>query len=135
MVKLYRTTDRIPVKIDKLHFKIAPLSFEQKAEIQSILIQGTPMSIVRAAKEAIKCSVKEIKGLVDFENNVYELDFEDGKLTDSCVDDLLNVDHDDKLSLVCTSLLNGIPKEFVDPQTGKPIKGISIERQSSEKKK
>ena len=51
------------------------------------------------------------------------------------MDDLLNVDHDDKLSLVCTSLLNGIPKEFVDPQTGKPIKGISIERQSSEKKK
>lgn len=135
MVKLYRTTDRIPVKIDSLKFKISPLSFEQKAEIQAILIEGTPMAIVRAAKEAIKCSVKEIEGLVDYEDQPYKLEFEGDKLTDSCVDDLLNVDPDDKLSLVCTSLLNGIPKSFVDPQSGKAIKGISIERSKAEKKK
>jgi hypothetical protein len=92
-------------------------------------------SIVDAAKMAIKHSVKSIAGLENPDGSTYELEFENGALSESCVDDILNIDEDDKLSLVCTSLLNGIPQDFVDPQTGKPIEGISIERPGTSRKK
>lgn len=135
MVKIYKTTDKIPVKIDSLVFKISPLSFEQKSEIQAMLISGDPLSVVRAAKTAIKYAVKDVKGVENSDGSQYNLEMEEGHLSESCVDDLLNIDQEDKLSLVCTSLLNGIPKDFVDPQTGKPIKGIAIQKETSRKKK
>jgi hypothetical protein len=127
MVKLYKTTDRVSVKIDELEFKISPLTFEQKANIQSELISGDPIGIVKGARLAIKYSVKGVSGIVDANDQAYELAFENGELTDECVDDLLNVDQESKLSLVCTSLLNGIPKDIIDPQTNKKIKGVTID--------
>lgn len=135
MVKLYKTTDRIPVKIDSLEFKISPLNFEQKSEIQALLITGEPMGIVKAARLSVKYAVKDVSGIVDQDENEYILSFENGILTDECVDDLLNVDQDSKLSLVCTSLLHGIPKDFTDPQTGKPIEGITLQPGKSKKPK
>lgn len=135
MAKVYRTTDKISVRIDDIVVKISPLSYDQKTDIQMLLVSGDPLSVVKAAKESIKFAVKEISGVEDSDGNVYELEFEDGALSNACLDDLLNIDPEDKLSLVCTSLLQGIPKGFNDPQTGKPIEGISIERPSSRKKK
>lgn len=128
MVKIYRTTDRIPVKIGSITVDVSPLSFEQKADIQAMLMDNNPISIVKAAKQAVKYAVKGISGVKLSDGTNYELDFEGEVLSESCVDDLLNIDQDQKISLVCTTLLNGIPKEFVDPQTGKKIEGISIQR-------
>lgn len=135
MAKVFRTSDKISVKIDDIVVKISPLSYEQKSDIQSLLISGNPLSVVEAAKQSIRYAVKEVSGVEDADGSPYKLEFENGYLSDSCIDDLLNIDPDDKLSLVCTSLLQGIPKGFVDPQTGKPIEGISIERPKSRKKK
>ncbi len=135
MVKIYKTTDKIPVKIDSLTFKISPLSFDQKSEIQAELITGNPMSIIKAAKLAIKYAVKDVDGIVDNAGDKYLLEFDNDCLSESCVDDILNIDQNDKLSFVCTSLLNGIPKEFIDPQTGEKLEGVSIKREPSRKKK
>lgn len=135
MAKVYRTKDKISVKIDDITVKISPLTYEQKAVIQSLLISGDPLSVVKAAKESIRYAVKEVSGVEDADGNPYELEFDNGVLSEDCIDDLLNIDPEDKLSLVCTSLLQGIPKGFIDPQTGKPIEGISIERPTSRKKK
>lgn len=135
MVKLYKTTDKVPVKVGPITIQISALSFEQKAEIQAELVKADPLSILRAARLAIKYSVKDVKGVEDIDGNEYQVEMENEMLTDSCVDDVLNLDQDDKISLVCTSLLNGIPKEFVDPQSGKKIEGISIQRGPARKKK
>lgn len=126
--KVYKTTDKIKVVVDDLTVEISPLSFEVKSDIQASILSGGEMGVVNAAKMAIKHSVKTIDGLENPDGSKYELEFDGNCLADSCVDDILNIDEDDKLSLVCTSLLNGIPQKFVDPQTKKPIKGIHIER-------
>lgn len=133
--KIYRTTDRIPVKIDDIVIEIAPLSFEVKSNIQANLINGDTLGIVKAAKLAIQHGVKNVKGVENADGSEYSLDFENDCLTEQCVDDLLNIDQDNKISFVCTKLLEGIPKEFVDPQTGKKIEGIKIERQVGSRKK
>lgn len=135
MVKIYKTTDRIPVKIDSLKFSLSPLTFEQKSEIQAELLTGSPLSVVKAAKLAVKYAVKGLDGVQTADGEKYELEFEGEVLAENCVDDLLNIDQDDKLSFVCTTLLNGIPKDFLDPNTGEKMQGVSILRKASPKKK
>jgi hypothetical protein len=127
-MKIYRVTDKIPIKIDTLEFKISPLQHIQKTNIQRQILkaeQGDPMALMLAARLAVKYAVKEVTGITDQEDKDYLLEFENGELTDSCVDDLLNVDQDQKLSLVCMNLIQGIPKVPLDPE-GNPIKGIKI---------
>lgn len=127
-MKIYKVTDKIPVKIDTLEFKISPLQHIQKTNIQREILkaeQGDPFALMDAAKLAIKYAVKEVKGITDQDDNEYVLEFENGELTENCVDDLLNADQEQKLSLVCMGLVKGIPTAPVD-QNGKPIKGIKV---------
>ena len=137
MVKLYRTTDKVPIKIDKIKFYISPLQYSHKEEIQAELLkaQSDPMAVVRAAKLSIQYSVKGVDGVENVDGSKFELEFENEVLTEQSVSDLLNIDQDDKLSFVCTSFLNGIPKDFIDPVTGEKLKGVSIVRESSSKKR
>jgi len=93
------------------------------------------MDIVRAARMALKFAIKEIGGVEDSEGNPYELEVENNELTDECVDDLLNLEQNEKLSILCTTLLHGVPKQLMDPNTGEKMQGVTIERGPSRKKK
>lgn len=133
--KIYKTSDRITIAIDDIKLVVSPLTYETKCDIQANLLTGDAMGIVKAAKLAIQHGVKDIKGVEHADGSEYELQFENGVLTEECIDDLLNIDQDSKLSFVCTKLLDGIPKEFIDPQTGKKMEGIKIERPAVRGKK
>lgn len=136
MTKLYRVSDRVPVKLDGLVVKISPLKYDQKAEMQTMLLDGTPLSMVKAAQYAVKCCVKDVDGLELQDGSKYELEFENDMLTDDCVSDLFNIPQSEKLAFICTELLQGIPaNQFVDPKTGKKLEGVTIVRSKSPAKK
>lgn len=128
MTRIYRTTDRIPVKVDTLTVTISPLSFDQKTELQSIMMQATkdPLFAVRGARLAIKYAVKDVQGLEDADGPYKVTLGEDGNLTDACVDDLLNTEENPKLITLCSTLIAGVPKQVIDPMTKKPMDGISF---------
>lgn len=138
MSRIYRTTDRIKVTIDDVEFKIAPLTLGQKKEIQSYLYKSVSEKDLLAAQDAailaIKYAVKGVKGLLDSNNEEYQIKSEDNKLHDDCIDELLNIKMSDKLAAVCTSLVHGINTEIIDHSTGKKIEGISFEESDTEKK-
>lgn len=136
-MKIYRVTDRIPVKIGDVEFKISPLSFIQRQEIQAKIIEaenGVPMGLMEAARLAVKYAVKDLTGVTDSEGAEYTLEFENGVLTDNCVDDLLNSDDSQRLQLLCTTLIQGVPKKLVDDK-GNEIKGVVIGGNAPRKKK
>jgi hypothetical protein len=129
MARIYRTSDRIPVKIDDITVVIAPLSFAQKTELQSIMLQAKddPLFAVRGARLAIKYAVKDVKGVEDMTGADY-VPFMDGEgnLSDDDVDALLNLEENGKIITLCSQLIGGVPRGVVDPTTGKPMKGVSI---------
>lgn len=136
MSKIYRTTDVIPVKVDSLVVGISPLTFEQKMQVQSQVLKGGTDAAMRGAKLALQSAIKSIKGLEDASGKAYEIDIKDGKLTDECWEDLQNIEETPKLITVCLALINGVPKEFVDPETKKKIPGVSfITAEDSKQKK
>lgn len=129
-MKIYRLSDRVSVKIGELVFKLAPLSFTQKAEIldcKKIVAGEEILDRIGATKLAIKYSLKDVEGLEDIDGNKYELDKDDsGNLSDSCIDELLNVEVAPSLITTCFNFLNGVPSHIVDPETGKKLKGVEI---------
>lgn len=130
MAKILRTSDRIHVQIDDVRVSISPLSFHQKAEVQSML--SLQSGYLKAAFAAIKYSVKAVSGIEVGDGEKYELEFEEGgkALSDQCVDDLLNMESSAKLLTVCASMMAGIPSAGFADAEGKPLEGVSIVKEA-----
>ncbi len=129
MAKIYKRTDRIVVKIDDITVKLSPLSLDQKTEIQQAMLVGSSKGnikeLTRGISLSIKYALKGMEGVVDSDGNPYTLHFENEILSDSCVEDLMNLEVTKKLYTVCSTLANGIPAKFVD-EDGKPIEGVEL---------
>ena len=129
MALLMRKSDRIEIKIEDLVLKIAPLSFSAKMEINEVL-SGTKNddlhASMKAAKLAMMHSIKEIKGIECFDGEEYSLEFDGDKLSEECIDDLLNLEACPKLMGVCSSLLAGVSEKIVDPVTGEEMEGVEV---------
>lgn len=134
MAIIHRKSDRIKVKIEDITLVVSPLSQHDKNTIQSLLVSGKVDSIMNGATMALKCAIKDIGG-VTHNNEQYRLEFDDNKhITDDCLDDLMNLEMHDKISSVCLALLGGIPKEFLNAETGEVLEGVRIIKAGEEKK-
>lgn len=110
-MKVFRTTDRIPLKIDTLTFWISPLSYHQKAEIlsQVVSISGEEkQNYGKMVFLSVKFAVKKVEGLEDSDGKPYRLEFDGEVLSDDSVNDLLQLDCQAKLTQTCANLMNGI---------------------------
>jgi hypothetical protein len=129
MARIYKRTDRITVRIDDITVKLAPLTVDQKTEIQTLMADGAKLRDLKKMTQAIALSIqygmKGIEGVKDGDGNDYRLEFEGDSLKASCVDDLMNLEVRDKLTLVCSAMVNGVPKTFTDEQQ-KAIDGVEI---------
>jgi hypothetical protein len=116
MSRIYRTADRIALKIDDLTVKISPLSLHQKTQIQQAMIDGKSENSLEKATQgialALKFGLKDIVGLENADGSPYALQFDDSGLTEECINDLMNIQQRDKLILVCSSMANAIPSSF-----------------------
>lgn len=135
MAKIYRTTDVVPLKIDGLVVKISPLTFEQKMQLQTEILKGGTQGAMRAAKLACQFAIKDITGIENQDGSDYKIEVKDGRMSDECWDDLQNIQETQKMVTVCLNLVNGIPKEFTDPNTGKKLEGVSLIKQDSKSPK
>ena len=119
-MKLYKITDRIKIKIGDMVVSVSPLTYDQKIEIQTALSQGTDAkSLYTGSILAMRYGIKEIKGIELIDGSEYELQFEDGVLTEECAKELLNVEMGNELLAACNAFVSGIPKQI-------PIKGVEI---------
>lgn len=140
-MRLYKTSDKISIKIDDIEIKVSPLNQLQKNELQGHMmkaVNGNMDEAMLSVQKAMKFCIKGISG-VEYEDEggdlkSYELEFEEGMLSDDCIDDLLNLPVSNKISSVCSALLGGIPNEILDAD-GKPIEGIKILKKEGKKGK
>ena len=130
---ILRKNDTLAVEIDGIKFKISPLTFQQKNELQSHMIKavkGDMEEAMTAVRKSLKFCLKDIAGVFyideDNEKREYKLQFDDKKeVTDECISEVLNMPFSAKLNTVCSQMLQGVPDKIVD-QDGKEIEGIKI---------
>jgi len=132
-MKIFRSTDRLEVKIDDVTVFLAPLTFEQKSEVHGLMLkasEGDTQAGLLGARLAVKYAVKDIKGVEDYEGNTYKLDLKDNVLSEECLQDLVNSEISEKLQITSCTLLTGIPTKILDPITNLPIEGVKIIKNS-----
>jgi hypothetical protein len=130
MARIYKRSDRIAVKIDDIVVKLAPLTLEQKTDVQIAMLKGHKNTDIREASRglalAIQYSLKGVEGLEDGDGNPYTLKFDaNDVLTTECLDDLMNLELTSKLAMVCSEMIKGVPSKFTDP-SGKELEGVEL---------
>lgn len=134
MAKIYRLSDRINLKIDDLTVTIGPLSIHQKQAVEEA---NASSGLLKATMEAMKYGIKDIRGLTTADGGEYTLERdENGDITEGCLNDLFNIEQSYRLSAVCLNLINNIPDEFIDLNTGKKLEGVDfvVDKESKGKK-
>ena len=120
---VYSTDDIIKINIEGLTLSVSPLTYKQKDEIQSLFINRQALE---GAVKAMRYAIKDIEGLKNRDGSDFKLKRKAGQLDDKTIDALLNAPFGTKMNLVCVSLLNGIPDQFLHPETGEPLEGVSF---------
>lgn len=129
-MKIYKLTDRIKVQISDVTFWLSPLSADQKAELmsQTKIVKGEEKTDGwKVTLLTLKYSIKAIEGLVDVDDEPYQLSFDpDGTLSLDCVNELMQIECSTDLMLAATSLMNKIK----DPE----LPGVKVTLPASKKK-
>lgn len=124
MAKIYRMSDRIRLKIDDIEVVIGPLSIHQKAAIEEV---SASSGLLKATMEAMRYAIKDVNGLKTADGSNYQLQRDDeGYISEESLNDLFNIEQSYRLSTVCLNLINNIPDEFVDLNTGKKLEGVEF---------
>lgn len=133
MSVVYKLTDTRDLKIDNIVVTIRPLDYKTKSDMQALIMSGKYLD---SAILGLKHGVKDIKGLKNPDGTDYELSKSEDAIEESSINDILNIPEASKLNVVALALINGMPqKEFVDPETGKSLSGVSFVKEKSTRKK
>jgi hypothetical protein len=129
-MQVYGLNDKISIKIDDITIIVSPLSYKQKGEIQSLISRYSEtkdsMDLIEGSFKTLKYAIKEIKGAKSGDND-FSIVLENGIASDDSIEALLNSSISGKLTTASLALLNGIPKEIINPITGKALEGVVVE--------
>ena len=109
---VYRTTDRVDIKIGEVIVQISPLNYQQKSEILGFTKMQSGQEVVdgsRMALHTLKCCVKGINAPnVEYpDGSSFSLSFDEDKiLTDDSLSELLQILSSEKLIMIASKLLN-----------------------------
>ena len=132
---MHRKSDKIAVlfKDGESEFTLyfSPLTMAEKGQFVSMAqAQGSdPMEMLQFAKTILGATLKDVKGIVLPDGSNYVLDFNGGRVSDACLDDLMNLDMVNKVVTVATKFISGVPQggEIKDPQ-GNILEGVTVKK-------
>lgn len=131
-MRILRLSERFKIDLEGVVVTIAPLSGSQKLEMTSMVKQNEDGKFYvdknRQELFLVKHSVKGIEGLKDIDDQDYILEFDGEKLTKDCAEEVLGFLVNTMFTFANTQAMKGLFGEVLNPFTGEPIKGVSVER-------
>lgn len=92
-MKIYRLSDRVPLRVKGLTFWLAPLSYEQTKELRSLVKMtagAEKLDPMVLASMSVRMSLKDVEGLENHDGTPYVLEFgPDGLMTQECFDEIV----------------------------------------------
>lgn len=111
-MKIYKSSDRIPVKLGPVTFWLSPMLWKHKTEIIGLTQMSGGQEKVDGNKIAfltVKYSLKSVDGLQCADGSPYELETDsDGIPSDDAVSELFQLDNADRLVLVASTWIHKI---------------------------
>jgi len=132
MAILISANDRVPVTFGDVTIDFAPIAQGKKITLtQMFQHAGTDYSkIIEASRELLKHTIKNVAGVFYSDEQPFVLEMNNNIVTDSCLDDLCNLDFFEKLITVGGMFLSSSPKEgqLIHPATGEVIEGVTVKK-------
>lgn len=134
-MRVFTKNDRVRVELAHaggvVAFLLKPLSVGEKAEVmESVrLSKGEALqSGYDMARKAIKFSLVAVEGFTNSSGGEYQVTKDaDGKVSDDSISDLLNMPLSAAtLIRASTAMIQGIPSELIDTDTGKPLENVKV---------
>ena len=126
-----RMTDRYVLEIGKevkLTFK--PLSSAQKAEgmVYIGMESGNVLEDrIQMLSKILKFSLTKVEGIQYYDGDDFDLTFDDnGQAEQTCIDELCNIQHFDKLIFASFNLITGIKERLYNPFTLENVEGAKF---------
>lgn len=115
-MKLYKTSDRIKVKIGDMVVTVSPLSYFQKLDVYSesgemkddMSTTEKNRIIAKSSIMAMRHAIKEVSGIEPDDGREFKLQFKDDMLTNECAEALLMIQMPSELMAVCSSVANNM---------------------------
>lgn len=129
-IKIYRTTDRIPVNIGDVKVWLAPMSSENRIKLQALIRVEAGEIIVdqeRMGLFAIRCCVKDVEGIEYADGTAYKPEIVDDVMTEDSISELLQACDMAKLMLASTRMMR------VDAKTQLPP-GVKLKKSDKPKR-
>jgi hypothetical protein len=134
---IHKKSDRIEVEFtcendEKITAYFSPLTGGEK----SLIIAQAPSqtdtaAVLGFAKAVIRSTLKEIRGITCLDGSSYVLQIQDGKVTEECLDEVMNIPELFSKTMTVSSLfLAGIPKDgqVINPANGEPVPGVIVKK-------
>jgi hypothetical protein len=131
--------DRVLVEIsgqnneEPVQFFFKPLTVAEKSEITGSLKNTSDMGdMLDFTRKVISKTLRDVKGLIRPDGSSYRLEFEGDTIKEDCLDDLMNLEINEKFILVAGMFLRGVPAEgqLINPKTNLPVEGIVVKKNS-----
>lgn len=136
MIKVYRQTDRIKLKVHNVVFSLKPLNvFEQSKCSESLRNEaGTQQeNINKTIYYLIKYMIKDVEGIEYIDGSKIELQFDDdGTMADDSISELISMEITQELQAAIVGFVNGIPSEFSSEHVSiLPVKGLEVKKKQT----
>lgn len=119
----------LDLKVGDIVFTITPLTYQQKAEIQSVGMKSggaTYEDATQALALTIKYMIKDIKGIRDHKGNKFKLKFDGDFVSEDSISDIINLPNMGLLHRVTSNwALNGATTNL-EEIFGESIEGIEF---------
>ena len=139
MTIIRRQSDLIDIEIGDLTFSLKPFSYQERLEIASTITNQEGTFVENAAKAtyiSMKYAIKALKGAKLEDGSDYKLQFdENSHLSEDSISDILNLEINDKISIVLNNFGKGVPTKIVSPANGEEVEGVKIVQKTGVPKK
>lgn len=93
-MRILSMKDRLKLQVGDVTFELKPLSVKEMDEVNSHRRNSggqVEKDILKENATYLKYAVKGLSGIKDYSGNDYELEFENGHLTEDCISDLFTL--------------------------------------------
>lgn len=135
-ITVFKKTDRVWIDVGEAQFAFAPIDVQSKQKLyaKAGTIKDDDTMGLEFAKDIVKLTLKDCKGILNSDGSDYKLIFDsNGLLCDDSIEDLLNTDIAAQLITITSSFLAGMPSGdvIINPADGKPVEGVKVLKKTS----
>lgn len=120
--------DKFEVKLGEICLVFSPMTKRQKLDVvkSGKIENGEETNNLDMVIRSLQYCLKEVSGITLKNGKPFELEIVDGKVSEKCIDVLLNTSMSDSLALAAMEFIVGVPDTLKNVLDGDEVKDVKV---------